>query len=73
MASSIGLPGHQWNMPVESNLRGSSDFSAEMFHGAGGTSGASFSIVVKAALLGLVGLHENIKHSNNTLVVTKCE
>lgn len=56
MASSIGLPGHQWNIPVESNFRGSSDFSEDIDHGAGGISVFSFSSVGITALLGLVGL-----------------
>lgn len=56
IASSMGLPGHQWNMPVESNLRGSSDLSDGTLQGAGGISVFSFSSAGMIALLGLVGL-----------------
>jgi len=59
IASVMLLLAHQWNIPVESNLRGSSPcsfFSAAVVQGADGTSDASRSMACRAFLLGLLGL-----------------
>lgn len=58
--SSSGLSGHQWNIPVESNLLGSSPGVSGSVEGTGEAASLRFKLVPPSSevLLALVGLQE---------------